>query len=267
MTPRCAPCRPGKEHVRSAYYAYPMVDTKVLLKSIAVPVDPTTLVVDETDKYFVFEKTGFKVPNDDEPSGEFMPTLLVSKKPLTKISGAEEIKSPDFMLAGVGACKLNKAYFVRFVHPKQPSSFVIWSGYVNMAKPQIQMNGILDPVTPYILSLNLRQIQLGIGMNILAGAAAAVSGGAAISATGGRGKWMKVSSIAGGQYDPFAVLGSSNGEEEAATTKKRKGSDTDDAAAPAAAAAGDGEEEEEEQTVTVKKEKKEKKSATGSKKQ
>lgn len=119
-----------------------MVDTKVLLRSIAVPVDSQLLTVDETDKYFVFEATGFKVPCEEEPSGEFTPTLLVSKEPLTKIQGTEAaIKSPDFMLAGVGSCNLQKGYFVRFVHPKHPSTFVIWSGYVNMTKPQIQMQG------------------------------------------------------------------------------------------------------------------------------
>lgn len=135
--------RPGKEHVRSAYYAFPMVDTKVLLRSICVPLDSALLTEDESGKYFAFNATGFKVPCDDEdiePSGEFSPSLLVSKEPLTKVQGSHDVRSPDFMLAGVG-CKMQKGYFVRFVHPKHPSTFVIWSGYVNMAKPQIQMQG------------------------------------------------------------------------------------------------------------------------------
>lgn len=37
--------RPGIEHVRSAYFAFPLVDSKILLKSIAVPVDHTMLQV------------------------------------------------------------------------------------------------------------------------------------------------------------------------------------------------------------------------------
>lgn len=133
--------RPGKEQLRSAYFAFPMVDSKVLLKGIHVPVDSSMLqiAVDETDKYFVFD-AGFKVPSEEEPSGEFTPSLLVSKDPLAKIQGSEVVKCQDFMLAGIG-CKMQRGYFVRFAHPKKPSSFVIWSGYVNMAKPQIQMQG------------------------------------------------------------------------------------------------------------------------------
>ena len=35
--------RPGKEQLRSAYFAYPLVDTKALLKCIVVPVDASML--------------------------------------------------------------------------------------------------------------------------------------------------------------------------------------------------------------------------------
>ena len=37
--------RPGREHVKSAYSAYPLVDSKVLLKGVAVPVDSSMLQV------------------------------------------------------------------------------------------------------------------------------------------------------------------------------------------------------------------------------
>ena len=36
-------------------YAFPMVDTRILLQSIQTPIDPETLVSDdETDRYFFF---------------------------------------------------------------------------------------------------------------------------------------------------------------------------------------------------------------------
>jgi hypothetical protein len=52
--------RPGKEHLKSMYYGYPLIDTRILLRSIGVPVDPESLTVDETENYFVFE-TDFEV--------------------------------------------------------------------------------------------------------------------------------------------------------------------------------------------------------------
>ena len=133
-------CRPGKEHLRSSYFAYPLVDTKVLLASIAVPIDPATSLVTVDDKYFAFD-AGFKVPNGEDD--EFTPQLLLSKDPLTKInSKSSNIPSPDFMMvASTGSFQLQRAYFARFVHPKHPGNFIIWSGFVNMSKPQIQMQG------------------------------------------------------------------------------------------------------------------------------
>lgn len=76
--------------------------------------------VDETERYFAFE-AGFRVPNEEE--GEFMPLLLISKDPFTKVNpDGKSLASPDFMLCSAGtgssAFALSKAYFARFVHPK-----------------------------------------------------------------------------------------------------------------------------------------------------
>jgi hypothetical protein len=148
------------------YYAYPLVDTRIMLKSISVPIDPDSLTVDETENYFVFE-TDFKVAfplglkdggeqddeevgedaDDEEIEGEEMlrPHLYISKDPFPSVkpsnSSSHTLASPDFMLVGSTDIALGKAYFARFVHPRHAHKCVLWGGYINMCKPQITMPG------------------------------------------------------------------------------------------------------------------------------
>lgn len=97
--------------------------------------------VDESEKYFAFE-TGFRVPSEEE-DGDFSPMLLISKDPFLKVPGDKStVPSPDFMLcSSTAGFALARAYFARFVHPKHQDKMVIWSGYINMSKPQIHMQG------------------------------------------------------------------------------------------------------------------------------
>jgi hypothetical protein len=191
--------RPGKEQLRSIYYGFPLVDTRILLEGIKLPASvdapEEALMVDETENYFVFE-TNFEVPfpsnlqqprgssggdgNDEEDNeqkgkgvcgagGEeedsshgkagvgaagavpnasedkdmyelLRPHLYVSKDPFTRIKGSESLQTPDFMLVGTNV-PLQKAYFLRFVHPRHPQQCVLWAGYANMNKPRITMPG------------------------------------------------------------------------------------------------------------------------------
>lgn len=133
--------------MRSAYFAYPLVDTKVMLRSIVVPVDSAMLQVDESEKYFAFE-AGFKVSSppsstEEEEQQEFTPLLLISKDPFVKVNpDGKPLPSPDFMLCSSSSSfALPKAYFARFVHPGFQHKMILWSGYVNMGKPQIHMQG------------------------------------------------------------------------------------------------------------------------------
>jgi hypothetical protein len=152
--------RPGKEHIKSMYYGFPVVDTKILLQCVSVPVDSSMLTVDDTENYFVFE-TGFKVAfpvlkgdeedNEDEKGEEsdfldgeeqmLCPHLYISKDPFTSVKGSSAPPTPDFMLVGSTDALLQKAYFARFVHPAHPQKCVLWGGYINMSKPQITMPG------------------------------------------------------------------------------------------------------------------------------
>lgn len=162
--------RPGKEHLKSMYYGFPIIDTKVLLQSIVVPVDSDSLTVDETENYFVFE-AGFKVAfpkvregvvdseaassdqcddedeekaaangDDDDEEEMLCPHLYISKDPFTHVKGGHVLPTQDCMMVGANV-QLQKAYFARFVHPLHPQRCVLWGGYVNMSKPQITMPG------------------------------------------------------------------------------------------------------------------------------
>ncbi len=154
--------RPGKEHLKSMYYGYPLINTRILLSSIVVPVDPDSLTVDETENYFVFE-TGFEVAfparirdvdadggddaegdddDEDEEEERLRPHLYISKDPFQGIKGAgAQVPSPDFMMVGSTDTALHKAYFARFVHPQHPHKCVLWGGFISLAKPQITMPG------------------------------------------------------------------------------------------------------------------------------
>lgn len=95
--------------------------------------------MDESERYFAFE-TAFTLPDGEEQ--EFQPLLLISKDPFTKVNpNGAPLPTPDFMLSSATPFSLQKAYFARFVHPKQQDKIVAWSGYVNMSKPQIHMQG------------------------------------------------------------------------------------------------------------------------------
>ena len=162
--------RPGKEHIKSMYYGFPVIDTRILLQCVSVPVDASMLTVNDTENYFVFE-TDFQVAfpvlkkGDDETndggddagarseedcqSSEFMdgeeqmlcPHLYISKDPFINVKGPNAVRTPDFMLVGSTDVVLQKAYFARFVHPTHPQRCVLWGGYINMSKPQITMPG------------------------------------------------------------------------------------------------------------------------------
>ena len=100
--------------------------------------------MDDTERFFAFD-AGFRIPHEEE--GDFTPLLLISKDPFTKVNPAgRALPSPDFMLcASSTSFSMARAYFVRVVHPKHQSTMISWSGYVNMGKPQIQMQGTSSP--------------------------------------------------------------------------------------------------------------------------
>jgi hypothetical protein len=50
------------------------------------------------------------------------------------------VKSADFMLADAKTT-LKRAYSICFMHPKLKEEFIAWQGFVNMCKPQMQMQG------------------------------------------------------------------------------------------------------------------------------
>ncbi len=153
-------------------YGYPLINTCELLQSISVPLDPASAKLDETENYFSF-KTHFQMslpssmpgkavkagPDEDDEEGgsddqneegededasppeELMPPLLlVSTEPFTAVAGEHRLKTPDLMLVGNNV-PLARAYYVRFVHPVLEHRCILWSGYINLAKPQITMPG------------------------------------------------------------------------------------------------------------------------------
>lgn len=166
--------RQGREPTKSMLYGYPLINTTELLQSIPVPLDAALAKLDETENYFSF-KTHFQMllpssmpgravkasddendedndqnneetneDNEDETPEELMyPLLLVSKEPFTQVVGEHQLKTPDLMLVGNNVA-LGRAYYVRFVHPVLEHRCILWSGYINLAKPQITMPGMFS---------------------------------------------------------------------------------------------------------------------------
>ena len=130
--------RPGKEQLRSSYYAYPLVDTRILLQGI--PSSPDGLQQQEAQgsAFFYAFNAGFKLPDDNE--GDFEPLLRVACQPGSNNEAGANIHSPDFMLAD-SEMALKRAYAISLVHPELKEEFVVWKGFVNMCKPQLQMQG------------------------------------------------------------------------------------------------------------------------------
>ena len=58
-----------------------------------------------------------------------------------QIIGEHALKTPDFMLVGNNVQLSHRAYYARFVHPVLRHRCILWSGYINLAKPQITMHG------------------------------------------------------------------------------------------------------------------------------
>ena len=85
--------------------------------------------------------------DDNESSADneelMSPLLLVSKEPFTQILGEHALKTPDFILVGNNVQLNHRAYYARFVHPILEHRCILWSGYINLAKPQITMPGEL----------------------------------------------------------------------------------------------------------------------------
>jgi hypothetical protein len=52
--------RTGKERLRSSLHSAPIIDTRVLLQNVHMPADTSTVRLDETGNYFVFE-AGFEM--------------------------------------------------------------------------------------------------------------------------------------------------------------------------------------------------------------
>ena len=131
--------RPGKEQLRSCYYAYPLVDTKILLQGIPTSSEAEGhFEEDENSQEYVFS-SGFKLPDDD--NGDFEPMLRISRQSTHLLSSGAVIQSPDFMLCDSQTIP-KKAYAMRLLHPVLKEDFVVWKGFVNMSKPQMQMQGM-----------------------------------------------------------------------------------------------------------------------------
>lgn len=127
-----------------------------------MPIDPESLMVDDTENYFAF-RADFQVAfpsgplssapdgagddehGEDEEGEELMnPLILISKEPFTNIKGEHKRpKCPDFMLVSPNV-QLARAYYARIVHPVLQHQCILWSGYINMTKPQITSSGELD---------------------------------------------------------------------------------------------------------------------------
>ena len=83
--------RPGKERIKSMLYGFPIVDTRALLRSVQVPVDPASLRLDPSGNYFVFQ-TDFKVLFPSSSSG-------VEARAVLTVKGSED---PDHEEGGAG---------------------------------------------------------------------------------------------------------------------------------------------------------------------
>ena len=130
-----------------------------------IPLDPALAKLDDTENYFLF-RTNFQMSlpsampgkpvkdreeedeneeDDEEDIPEqheemLTPLLLVSKEPFTQVVGEHRLRTPDFMMVGNNV-QLQRAYYARFVHPALQHRCILWSGYINLAKPQITMPG------------------------------------------------------------------------------------------------------------------------------
>jgi hypothetical protein len=90
------------------------------------------------------EENDSKGDEDDDDGGieEMMyPLLLVSRDPFTNVLGEHGLKTPDFMMVGNNVQLPQRSYYVRFVHPILQHQCILWSGYINLSKPQITMPG------------------------------------------------------------------------------------------------------------------------------
>ena len=89
---------------------------------------------------------------DDEGGIEEMmsPLLLVSRDPFTNVLGEHALKTPDFMMVGNNVQLPQRAYYVRFVHPILQHQCILWSGYINLSKPQITMPGAVFACLLYV---------------------------------------------------------------------------------------------------------------------
>lgn len=224
--------RPGKEQQRSAYFAYPLVDSQVLLQGIPRSMEDE---LQEEDGKFIC-KAGFKLPDEEESGEDFEPLMCISTEAKSS-TGKQPLKSPDFMLAD-SQTSLQKAYSISLVHPKMRNEFVAWEGLVNMSKPQVQMQGTL-PTHHFARMYFPPKNKTGAGMNILAGAAAAVSSGSSSASSNNkgllkRGRWMQMNR----SVSTFAPPSSTVQEEKASSSSS---------ASSASSSAGSGEDDDDEE--------------------
>lgn len=190
--------------------------------------DPASLQVDDTENYFAF-RCGFEVAFPSSPSegvggkgsvdmdfereDMLHPLLLISREPFANVFGEKKMQSPDFMMVGANT-HLVKGYYARFVHPVHQHKCILWSGYINMSKPQILSSGeYVMPVSffwicMHVLCFFIRcMILKGLSYNILHAAAQAAmgsaSGGGPLAiATKKRSRWSDTQDQAE-KFDPF----------------------------------------------------------------
>lgn len=124
-----------EDPVYSTQFGAPLIDTDKLLATVGGVREGQTSLEEFDDKFYSFP-AGFTIKDDDE--AVFEPVILVSKVPLTDFQCVspvvDKIPCPDMVLVGVGLPMTGKAYFVRFMDPRNGRS--IWNGYVrNLHRP------------------------------------------------------------------------------------------------------------------------------------
>ena len=134
-----------QEQLKSAYYAYPLVDTKILLSCIG-PCTEAELLDDESGTCYRF-MSPFTLPSPDEAQEDYHPIFVISKDHVkcTYPHCSKEIPSADFMLVADSGYKLEKAYSIRLQHPIHKADSIAWNGFVNMSKPLMHMQGKFPP--------------------------------------------------------------------------------------------------------------------------
>jgi hypothetical protein len=133
-----------QEQQKSAYYAYPLVDTKLLLQCVIPSAEAELNKQDESGSYYIFEST-FTLPSANEEEEDYKPLFMISKDHVKSISSLADVRSTDFMLVADPGFKLEKAYSIKLVHPQHKDSCIAWNGFVNMSKPLMHMQGKKTP--------------------------------------------------------------------------------------------------------------------------